>query len=131
MQGFNDDAQRRRDIEEATLKDLRLSNINKFISAMNQLRPAWVNDPLCAHTEELLKTIMHSDAPLPISAVANDMGITLHHDQLMKAGAIVARLYREKHRTEPPKRHNGDDRRVNAYTMADRELIMAALAQLE
>jgi hypothetical protein len=43
----------------------------------------------------------------------------------------VARLYREKHHIEPPKKASvhGDERRVNAYTEADRDLIVSALNQ--
>ena len=130
----DEDIQRRRDIELATLKDLKLGNITKFICAMNLLRPDWAVDTpsLRAQTEEMLNSAMHSsNAPLPISAVANDLGIVLQHDQLIKVGASVARLYREKYHTEPPKKQSlhGDERRVNAYTEADRELIVSALNQ--
>jgi hypothetical protein len=130
----DEDTQRRREIEQATLKDLKLGNITKFIGAMNLLRPDWVveNPSLCAQTEEMLNSAMHSsNAPLPISAVASDLGIVLQHEQLIKVGAAVARLYREKYHTEPPKKasQHGDERRVNAYTEADRHLIATALTQ--
>lgn len=130
-----EDKQQKREIDDATLKDLKLSHVSKFITAMNLLDPQWkVADPqLAKRAETLLVGLMfNSTAPLPISSVARDMGITLQHEQLIKVGATVARLYRDKHRAEPPKKHAqwGDERRINAYTEADRDLIVSALDQL-
>ena len=121
----------RREHEEATLKDLRLSHISKFVSTLNALSPDWTkeNPQLHSQTEELLINLMF-DSPLAISAVAQDMGIVLSNDQLIRTGATVARLYRGKHRTEPPKKQRGEDHRVNAYTEADRDLIVTALKQV-
>jgi len=130
-----DDKQRKREVDDAALKDLRLSHLNRFIMGMNMLKPQWADkDPhLAKRVEDQLAGLMfNSTAPLPISSVARDMGITLQHDQLIKVGATVARLYRDKHRTEPPKKHSqwGEERRINAYTEADRDLISEALGQL-
>ena len=131
-----EDRQRRREIEEAMLKNLRLEGLSRFVSAMSQLRPTWTSeDPaLRTQVEEQLQNMAFgasTTTPLPISSVAQDIGIALQHEQLIKVGAIVARLYREKHHTEPPKKpslHGGDmERRVNAYTETDRDLIVAAL----
>ena len=102
---------------------------------MNMLSQRWAeNDPQLAKRieDQLTGLIFNSNAPLPISSVARDMGITLQHDQLIKVGATVARLYRDKHRAEPPKRHSqwGEERRINAYTEADRGLIVEALGQM-
>lgn len=117
--------------DDAALKDLKLGQIAKFVSTLTQLRPNWTTESphLRAQTEELLMSVMFN-SPLAISAVAQDMGIALSNDQLIKAGAAVARLYRGKHHTEPPKKQRGEDRSVNAYTEADRELIVAALRQV-
>jgi hypothetical protein len=125
----------KREFDDAALKDLKLSHINRFIMGMNMLNPQWANkDPQLAKRieDQLTGLICNSNAPLPISSVARDMGVTLQHDQLIKVGATVARLYRDKHRTEPPKRHTqwGEERRINAYTEADRGLIVEALGQL-
>ena len=81
--------------------------------------------------EQLCSVAFSSSAPLPISAVAQELGYELQHDQLIRVGATVARLYREKHHIEPPKKASvhGDERRVNAYTEADRDLIVSALNQ--
>jgi hypothetical protein len=130
-----DDKQRRREAEDAALKDQKLSHINRFIMGMNMLKPQWADkDPQLAKRveDQLVGLMFNSNAPLPISSVARDMGITLQHDQLIKVGATVARLYRDKHRAEPPKKHSqwGEERRINAYTEADRDLIVAALDQI-
>jgi len=130
-----DDKQRQRETDDAVLKDLKLSHLNRFIMGMNMLNPQWATkEPqLAKRVEDQLTGLMfNSTAPLPISSVARDMGITLQHDQLIKVGATVARLYRDKHRTEPPKKHSqwGEERRINAYTEADRDLIVAALDQI-
>jgi hypothetical protein len=117
--------------DDAALKDLRLGQISKFVSTLTQLRPNWTTESphLRAQTEELLMGVMF-DSPLAISAVAQELGMQLSNDQLIKAGAAVARLYRGKHHTEPPKKHRGEERSINAYTEADRELIVAALKQV-
>lgn len=133
---IDDDKQRRREIDEAMLKDLKFSHLNRFIMGMNMLAPQWTaKDPQLAKRveDQLTGLIFNSNAPLPISHVARDMGITLQHEQLIKVGAAVARLYRDKHHTEPPKKHArwGEERQINAYTEADRDLIVAALDQLE
>jgi hypothetical protein len=131
-----EDRQRKREIDEATLKDLKLSHLSRFVSTMSLLDPEWTAKvpQLSRRTEEQLTGLMfNSNAALPISSVARDMGITLTHDQLIKVGATVARLYRDKHHAEPPKKHTqwGDERRINAYTEADRDLIVTALDQLD
>lgn len=131
----DDDKQRKRETDDATLKALKLSHLNSFITGMNLLNPQWAaKDPqLAKRVEDQLTGLMfNSNAPLPISSVARDMGITLQHDQLIKVGATVARLYRDKHRAEPPKKHSqwGEERRINAYTEADRDLIVLALDQI-
>jgi hypothetical protein len=131
----DDDTQRNHEVDDATLKDLRLSHLNRFIMGMNMLKPQWADkDPQLAKRieDQLTGLIFNSNAPLPISSVARDMGITLQHDQLIKVGATVARLYRDKHHAEPPKRHSqrGEERRINAYTEADRGLILEALGQI-
>ena len=130
-----EDKQRKRETEDAVHKDLKLSHLNRFIMGMNMLSPQWAErDPqLVKRIEDQLTGLMfNSNAPLPISSVARDMGITLQHDQLIKVGATVARLYRDKHRAEPPKRQSqrGEERRINAYTEADRGLILEALGQI-
>jgi hypothetical protein len=130
-----EDKQRKRETEDAALKDHKLSHINRFIMGMNMLKPQWADkDPQLAKRveDQLVGLMFNSNAPLPISSVARDMGITLQHDQLIKVGATVARLYRDKHRAEPPKKHSqwGEERRINAYTEADRDLIVAALDQI-
>jgi hypothetical protein len=131
----DEDRQRRREIDEAMLKDLKLSHLNRFVMGMNLLSPQWTaKEPQLAKRveDQLTGLIFNSNAPLPISSVARDMGITLQHEQLIKVGATVARLYRDKHRAEPPKRHSqwGEERRINAYTEADRGLIVEALGQM-
>ena len=128
----DDDTQRNHEVDDATLKDLKLSHLNRFIMGMNMLSPQWAErDPQLVKRieDQLTGLIFNSNAPLPISSVARDMGITLQHDQLIKVGATVARLYRDKHRVEPPKKHSqwGEERRINAYTEVDRDLIVAAL----
>jgi hypothetical protein len=132
----DEDRQRRREIDEAMLKDLKLSHLNRFVMGMNLLSPQWTaKEPQLAKRveDQLTGLIFNSNAPLPIAHVARDLGITLQHDQLIRVGATVARLYREKHHAEPPKKSAqwGDERRINAYTEADRDLIVAALEQLE
>ena len=130
-----EEKQRKGEADDAALKDLRLSHLNRFIMGMNMLKPQWADkDPQLAKRveDQLVGLMFNSNAPLPISSVARDMGITLQHDQLIKVGATVARLYRDKHRAEPPKRHSqrGEERRINAYTEADRGLILEALSQI-
>ena len=131
-----DDKQRKREADDAALKDLKLSHVNRFIMGMNLLNPQWATkDPQLAKRveEQLTGLAFNSNAPLPISSVARDMGITLQHEQLIRVGATVARLYRDKHRAEPPKKPSsqwGEERRINAYTEADRDLITEALGQL-
>jgi hypothetical protein len=127
-----DDKQRKRETNEAALKDQKLSHLSRFIAGMNMLNPQWATkEPQLAKRveDQLMGVMFNSNAPLPISSVARDMGITLQHDQLIKVGATVARLYRDKHRVEPPKKHSqwGEERRINAYTEVDRDLIVAAL----
>jgi len=118
------------------LRNLRLETLSRFVTTMGLLRPGWAEqDPaLGSQIEEQLQSITlgsSGTAPLSISAVAQDLGIALQHEQLIKVGASVARMYREKHHAEPPKKpspHASDvDRRVNAYTEADRDLITGAL----
>ena len=133
-----EDRQRRRKIEEAMLRNLRLEGLSRFVSAMTQLRPAWASEDPALRTqlEEQLQSVAFGasgSTPLTISSVAQEQGLPLQHEQLVKVGAIVARLYREKHHADPPKKfaHGGGDpeRRVNAYVEADRELITGALNQ--
>ena len=130
----HDDRLRRREVDDAIYKNLCLDGLSKFVSTMTLLHPNWAteNPSLRLKVEEQLCSVaFSSSAPLPISAVAQDMGYELQHDQLIKVGATVARLYREKHRIEPPKKASmhGDERRVNAYSEADRDLIVSALNQ--
>ena len=112
---------------------MKLTHISKFVGAMTMLNPAWMasNPDLRLSIQQMLMdTMFNMEASISIPGVAREMGITLQHDQLMKVGAAVALLYRKKHNgCEPPKRASlyGDDRRVNAYTEADRDLIVAAL----
>jgi hypothetical protein len=138
-----EDRQRRREIEEAMLKNLRLEGLSRFVTAMAVLRPNWAseNAALRVQIEDQLQSVAFGasgSTPLSISAVSHDMGLPLQREQLIKVGVIVARLYREKHHMDPPKKlapghHNGGggdpDRQVNAYVEADRDLIAAALNQ--
>ena len=102
---------------------------------MNMLNPAWMaQDPqLRSNVHALLIEAMFSpEASVPISAVAREMGIFLENEQLLKVGSTVANFYRSRYGCEPPKRNNpwGDERQVNAYTDADRDLIVSAIRQV-
>lgn len=69
-----------------------------------------------------------------VRQVANEMGLSLNHGQLIKAGASVARLYRNTHGHDPVKHvqiSEGVERSVNTYAEVDKELIVAALKNLD
>ena len=127
-----DEEKRRRDLDEATLKDLKLSHIIKFVTTMDMLSPSWKSDVrLRAKTEDLLVETMFNEGQTSISLIARELGIVLDREQLIKVGAIVARMYREKNHSAPPKKNlqwaDGQDRKVNVYADEDRDLIVAAL----
>jgi hypothetical protein len=84
----------------------------------------------------LKSTMFGRSAPRTVSVrqVANELGISLNHSQLIKAGANVARLYRSTHGREPLKHiqmTEGVERSVNTYSELDKELIVAALKNLD
>ena len=82
--------------------------------------------------EQLAYLVFNSNSALPISS-GPDMGVELRHDQLIKVGATVARLYSDKHHAQPPKRQLqwGEDRRINAYTEKHGDLIAAEMGRLQ
>ena len=129
-----DEDKRRRELDDATLKDLRLGHIAKFVQTMDLLAPGWkATDPrLKARLEEMLTDVMFSEGhTTSISTIARELGIVLDREQLIKVGAAVARMYREKNKSAPPKKSlqwaDGQDRKVNVYTDEDRDLIVTAL----
>ena len=130
-----DEELRKKELDDAALKDLRLSHVARFVTAMDSLAPGWKSDAqLRSRTQDVLFEAMfpgETRHTTSISVVAKEMGIPLDREQLIKVGATVARLYREKNHSAPPKKSlqwaDGVDRRVNVYTDSDRGLIEAAL----
>lgn len=119
-----EEERKRHEIDEATLRDLKLGQISKFIHAMTALNPNWTEDTrLRLETESMLKQAMfgpNHSKPLSIGHVANEMHLNLSQNQLIKVGAAVARMYRSTHGKEPPKfiqaSADGVERRINSYT---------------
>ena len=130
----SDEEQRKKELDEAILKDLKLSHVARFVSTMDSLDPGWKSDAtLRVKTQEVLSEAMFpgESSRTSISAIAKEMGVALDREQLIKVGAMVARLYREKNHSTPPKKSlqwaDGVDRKVNVYTDEDRGLIETAL----
>ena len=76
-QPYPEDRLRRREIEEAMLKNLRLEGLSRFVSAMTQLRPHWAAEDaaLRVQLEEQLQNVAFGasgSTPLSISTVAQD-----------------------------------------------------------
>ena len=119
-------------------------NVGDFIEAMENLDQNWKQDTrLVVQTKDLLKNIVlgpqtsitngqDSQAqPLSIQELARELGYgTLGHGDLCKIGKKAIELYRAKHDCAPPKRLqfvDGAERLVNAYTEADRDLLVRAV----
>ncbi len=139
---------RRENIELENLQALSVTrkqkNVTDFMEAMERLDPNWKQDTrLVVQTKDLLKNIVlgpqasitngqDSQAlPLSIQDLARELGYgTLGHGDLCKIGRKAIELYRAKHDCVPPKRLqfvDGAERMVNAYTEADRELLIKAV----
>ncbi len=85
--------------------------------------PAITNSPTLSYS-----------ASISVSQVAQEMGKRLNHRQLVRAGGIVARKYRELHGAEQAKHSqwvDGEERKVNSYTERDRELVVEALQEMD
>ena len=111
---------------------------------MENLDQNWKQDTrLVVQTKDLLKNIVlgpqtsitngqDSQAqPLSIQELARELGYgTLGHGDLCKIGKEAIELYRAKHDCAPLKRLqfvDGAERLVNAYTEADRDLLVRAV----
>ena len=64
---------------------------------------------------------------ISISQIAQEFGKRLTHGQSIQAGGLVAKRYKERYNTNPPK-HNqwvdGAERMVNSYTERDRGMVV-------
>ena len=139
---------RREEIELENLQAQSVSrkqkNVTDFIDLMERLDPNWKQDTrLVIQTKDRLKNIVlgpqasitngqDSQAlPLSIQELARELGYgTLGHGDLCKIGRKAIELYRAEHDWAPPKRLqfvDGAERLVNAYTEADRDLLVHAV----
>ncbi len=62
-----------------------------------------------------------------------ELGCHLNHAQLIQAGKLVARFYRQRHNAEPPEHGQwvqGAKRMIKSYRQADRDLVEAAISQV-
>ena len=69
-----DDKQRKRETNEAALKDQKLSHLSRFIAGMNMLNPQWATkEPQLAKRveDQLMGVMFNSNAPLPIFSVGD------------------------------------------------------------
>jgi hypothetical protein len=136
------DRKRRRLTEDAQYRSLALGNINTAMDIMSKLNPAWRNDGrLLVQLEDQVKNIVAppsstlaitngEHAPITISEVARELGRTLNHGQLIQAGKLVAKAYRQRHNAEPPEHAqyvDGATRMIKSYTEADRDLVEDAI----
>jgi hypothetical protein len=133
---------------EADIQNSRLvtqqKSVEEFIKTMECLDPDWKKDTrLVVQTKDRLKNIVlgpqasitngqDSQAlPLSIQELARELGYgTLGHGDLCKIGKKAIELYRAEHDRAPPKRLqyvDGAERLVNAYTEADRDLLVRAV----
>jgi hypothetical protein len=137
-------------------QDIKIQKLRECMDLMTTLRPGWMQADarLVLQTEDMIKNIMTQPAGLAITngpstdtavsgsdgsgsisigQIAQELGKRLTHGQSIQAGGLVARKYKERYDTYPPK-HNqwvdGAERRVNSYTERDRGLIVEALKEL-
>ncbi|MCF8135479.1 MAG: hypothetical protein K9J32_08345 [Synechococcus lacustris] len=130
---------------QARTRNLALDNINIAMDILGKLNPAWKNDGrLLVQLEDQVKNIVAppsstlaitngEHAPITISEVARELGRTLNHGQLIQAGKLVAKAYRQRHNAEPPEHAqyvDGATRMIKSYTEADRDLVEAAISQV-
>jgi hypothetical protein len=136
------DRKRCRLIEDAQYRSMALGNISTAVDLMGRLNPAWKNDGrLLLQLEDQVKNIVappsstqaitNGDlAPITISDVALELGCRLHHAQLIQAGKLVAKAYRQRHNADPHEELrwvDGTRRMIKSYTEADMDLVEAAI----
>jgi hypothetical protein len=144
----NQDRKRRRLTEDAQYRSLALGNISTAMDIMSKLNPAWRNNGrLLMQLEDQVKNIVvpassslsiadgHTTyhAPITISDVALDLGRRLNHAQLIQAGKLVAKAYRQRHNEDPYEELryvDGTRRMIKSYTAADRDLVEDAIASV-
>jgi hypothetical protein len=139
------DRKRRRRMEDEQYRSMALSNISTTMDLMGRLNPAWMNDgrfliQLQDHVMNISvppsssAAITNGDhAPITISEVARELGLTLNHGQLIQAGKLVAKAYRQRHNADPPSHQqyvDGATRMIKSYTAADRDLVEDAIASV-
>ena len=141
------------------VQEKRIQNFTNFMGLMTSINPNWMQSEVRfrLQTEDMIKNII---SPTPILAIANDpavpaitngpipnttasisvsqiaqeLGKRLNHGQLIRAGGVVARKYRELYGADPAKHSqwvDGAERKVNSYTERDRGLVVEALRELE
>jgi hypothetical protein len=144
----NQDRKRRRLTEDAQYRSLALGNISTAMDIMSKLNPAWRNNGrLLMQLEDQVKNIVvpassslsiadgHTTdhAPITISDVALDLGRRLNHSQLIQAGKLVAKAYRQRHNEDPYEELryvDGTRRMIKSYTAADRDLVEDAITSV-
>ena len=134
----------------ADIQSKKLCNVRLFADTMSLLNPHWADDSrLRLQTEDWLKNIaFNSDAPasaaitngevdssksISVSQVAQEIGARLSHGQRIQIGSAVAKRYREKYGSEPPKHSqwvDGAERKVNSYTERDRAMVVEVLHEV-
>lgn len=139
------DSKRRRLMEDAQYRSVALGNISTAVDLMGRLNPTWKNDGrLLLQLEDQVKNIVappsftqaitNGDlAPITISDVALELGCRLNHAQLIQAGKLVAKAYRQRHNADPREELrwvDGTRRLIKSYTEADRDLVEAAISQV-
>ena len=139
------DRKRRRRMEDEQYRSMALSNISTTMDLMGRLNPAWMNDgrfliQLQDHVMNISvppsssAAITNGDhAPITISEVARELGLALNHGQLIQAGKLVAKAYRQRHNADPPSHPqyvDGATRMIKSYTAADRDLVEDAIASV-
>jgi len=126
--------------------DIRISGIDgvmKFQAALTSLDDTWQQDKrLVLQTQDVLKNGFFGESPLlciqngsplasiTISQVATDMGIRLTMHQAITVGRQVSRAYKNKYGKRPSQHMQFVDaavRQVNSYTLADRDMVVAAI----
>lgn len=139
------DRKRRRLMEDAQYRSMSLGNISTAMGILGELNPSWRRDErLVLQLEDQVKNIVAppssalaitngDHAPITISGVALELGRTLNHGQLIQAGRLVAKAYRQRHNTEPSEHGqyvDGATRMIKSYTEADRDLVEDAIMRV-
>ena len=145
---------------EQEIQEKRIQNFTNCMGMLTSITPNWMQSDVRfrLQTEDMIKNLMtqtpvlantnsapnaaitNGDASgsgmgssISISQVAQELGKRLSHGQSIQVGGLVARKYRDRYDTYPPKHSqwvDGAERKVNSYTERDREIIVEALKEL-